>query len=600
MKSLVKRGYGLVLKAYHVLHQRGLVGGTLAIGRSALRRFRSWRSAPALVSPPFENEAQQQVARRLYQEKLQAFRYWPLISVVVPTYNTPLPLLKAAIDSVERQLYPNWELCVVDDCSSDEGVRDSLLRAARSNPKIRLCFRSANGNISAATNDGIDMAVGDYVALLDHDDELTEDALFHMVRLLNDKPETDIIYSDLDKIDLAGVRSEPFFKPAWSPEYFRAVMYVGHLLIVRRSLLLQVGGCADRYNNVQDFELTLRLVERTSRIEHIPRILYHWRRVPGSIAADANAKPNVEELQERAVQEHLDRLRLPGRAIQLGNHRVRVVPRPRSTRPLVSILIPTRDKPELIGRCLQSLYGKATYPDFEVIVGDNDTRDREALAILQRHPIRRLSLPGNFHFSRFTNAMAQEARGDYLVLLNNDTEVLHGDWLEHLLYYAEQPDVGAVGPLLLYGNGNVQHAGVILGPRGTADHVVRGIPADSDGYAGSLRCTREVSAITGACLMVSKDKYAECGGLNERFVRHYEDVDFCLRLRARGWRNVYVASTALIHHESMTRGSVYDFTDRILLLDYWEPEILRGDPYYNRNFDPNRFDYSVRCGGVPA
>jgi GT2 family glycosyltransferase len=210
-----------------------------------------------------------------------------------------------------------------------------------------------------------------------------------------------------------------------------------------------------------------------------------------------------------------------------------------------------------------------------------------------------LSLPGNFHFSRFTNTLARAARGDYLLLLNNDTEVLQDDWLEHLLYCAEQPDVGAVGPLLRYPNGAVQHAGVILGPRGTADHVLRGSSAETDGYAGSLRCTREVSALTGACLMVSKQKYWDCGGLNEHFRRHYEDVDFCLRLQSRGWRNLYVASVALIHHESMTRGSIYDFTDRFLLLDYWEPQILRGDPYYNPNFDPSRVDYALREGAEP-
>jgi GT2 family glycosyltransferase len=514
--------------------------------------------------------------------------------VVVPVYNTPLELLERVIGSVERQVYPHWELCLVDDCSPDQRVREFLRSRGEHDDRIHIHFRGTNGRVSASTNDGIRIATGEFVAFLDHDDELTEDALFRIACLLAEQPDTDVVYTDSDKIGMNGEISEPFFKPDWSPEYFRGVMYVGHLLVIRRSLLLEVGGCDGRFDGVQDYELMLRVSERTTRIEHLPEVLYHWRAMPGSIAAHIDAKPGIDARQEHAVQEHLDRLRVPAVAERQGGHRILLRPRANRRRPSVSILIPTRDRPELIGPCLESLYGQTAYPDFEVILGDNETADPAALAIFDRYPVTRLPLPGAFHFARFNNEMARLARGEFLLLLNNDTEIRDPEWLDQLILYAAQPDVGAVGPRLVYSDGSVQHAGVILGPRGTADHVMRGFPSTCDGYAGSLSCTREVSAVTGACLVVRKDKYFACGGLNEFFVRHYEDVDFCLRLRRRGWRNLYVAGTEVVHHESKTRGPIYSYTDRVLLLDEWEPTIRAGDPYYNPNFDPLRVDYSVK------
>lgn len=521
--------------------------------------------------------------------------FTPLVSVVVPVYDTPPALLEKMIESVERQVYRNWELCLVDDASPASHVRPIMEQAAARDPRIRVTFRPANGNISAATNTGIAMARGEFIALLDHDDELTADALFEVVRLLNDEPETDVVYSDQDKIDTEGRRSEPFHKPAWSPAYLQSVMYVGHLLVVRAAVLAETGGCDSAYDGVQDFDLMLRLGEATTRIRHIPRILYHWRKIPGSIASDSGAKRGIVDLQRRAVQAHLERLSLPAIATTNGSaHRVRVVPAARSHEPLVSILIPSKDHPELIGPCLESLFGKTAYAAFEVLVGDNETTDPQALVILDKYPVTRVPLPGPFRFAAFNNRMAEHSRGEYLLLLNNDTEIVDPKWLDTLLLYAEQDNVGAVGPLLLYGDGTVQHAGVILGPRGTADHVMRGFPGDSDGYAGSLQAAREVTAVTGACLLVRRDHYLACGGLNETFGRHYEDVDFCLRLRRLGLRNVFVGSTRLVHHESKSRGSYYDLTDRMLLLDHWEPWIVRGDPYYNRAFDPERVDYSIR------
>ena len=539
-----------------------------------------------------------QFERKQYELEIVSFPDKPVISVVMPVYKTSLALLMKAVDSVRQQIYPYWEFCIVDDGSQDTVLEDYLYRLSGTDSRIKISLRKSNGNISVATNESIALSTGPWIAFLDHDDELSQDALFQVAYLINQQADCDIIYTDQDKIDVTQKRSEPFFKPDWSPEYLCGVMYFGHLLVVRRTLIERYGGCDSRFDTVQDFELALRLSEHTNRIAHIPLVLYHWRAIPGSVAADSSAKPNVSHLQELAVQEHLDRLGIPARACRKGSeHRLQMVPKPRSWYPKISILIPTRDHPELLGPCLKTVFENTTYSNFEVVIGDNETQDPEALKIMQSYPVVVVKLPGEFHFARFNNVLAAQAGGEYLVLLNNDTEVLQKDWLEHLLLYAEQDSVGAVGPLLIYADGSVQHAGVILGPRGTADHLMRGFPGECDGYMGSLACSHEVTAVTGACLMIRKDKYVKVGGLNERFRRHYEDVDFCLRLRKHGWRNIFVASVRLIHHESKSRGQEYNFTDRVLLLDQWEALIDRGDEYYNANFDKNCTDYRLRVKG---
>jgi GT2 family glycosyltransferase len=532
-----------------------------------------------------------------YAAQSAAFALRPRVSVVVPVYRTDPALLARAIDSVRRQIYDRWELCLVDDASESEGVT-RLLSGLAGGERIRVRVRRERGNISAATNDGIAIAGGEWIAFLDHDDELGPEALFRVVEAINHKPDCDVIYTDQDKIGADQHRWEPFFKPDWSPAYLRGVMYVGHLMVARANLLRDVGGCDSQFDGVQDYELALRLSERTNRIEHIPRVLYHWRAIPGSVAANGSAKPAIDELQERAVQEHLDRLSIPATAQRTRGHRVKLIPKRREIYPKVSILIPTRDHPELIERCLKTLMQTTAYPNFEVLVGDNETRDARALDVLDSYPVKKIPLSGGFHFARFNNILAAQATGEYLMLLNNDTEIVQADWLDQLVLYAQEDDAGAVGALLTYADGTVQHAGIILGPRGTADHVMRGFPGDCDGYMGSLACTREVTAVTAAAMMISRAKFQLMGGLSERFQRHYDDLDFCLRLRKRGFRNVCVTSARIVHHESRSRGDKYDFTDRVLLLDRWESVIDRGDEYYNPNFDRNATDYRVGLGGI--
>jgi GT2 family glycosyltransferase len=516
----------------------------------------------------------------------------PLFSLITPTYNTRPEWLAEAALSLLNQSFTNWEWCIADDGSQNRQTKKMLEHLSCVSPRVRVEF-ATNAGISAATNHALDLAQGDYVCFLDHDDLLHWSALESMAEKIREG--YDVVYSDEDKLDDAtGELVEPFFKPAWSPEYFRGVMYVGHLLCVRSEIASQTR-FDPAFDGVQDFEFMLRVSETGARIGHIPRVLYHWRKTPGSVAEASDAKPQINALQQSAVNAHLGRLKLPALAEQSDlPHRLKILPVLRIKFPPVSIIIPTKDAPEMLDRCLKSVSEKTSYPEFEVLLMDNETTDEHALQLMQQYPARRISFPNPFNFSRANNQGAIAATGDFLVFLNNDTEIMAADWLQHLIYYAEQPDVGAVGALLIYDDRTVQHAGVALGMRGTADHTMRGFPIGVDGYAGSLACAREVSAVTGACMMIRKSLFHEIGGFNEHFFTAYQDVDLCLRLRERGLRLICTPRALVVHHESVSRQSYYDMIDRMLLLDQWESVIERGDPYYNPNLNLDRGDYSRR------
>lgn len=535
--------------------------------------------------------------RRAWMREIETFSAKPLISIVVPVYNTPPHLLRKCIASVRRQIYTSWELCLVNDASPSPLTQRQLARYARSDARIRVVRREANGGIARATNDGIAMARGDFIAFLDHDDTLAEDALFHVVCKVNETPDTDVIFTDQDKITDHGFRFSPFFKPGWSPAYLRSVMYLGHLLVVRTALIRDMGGCDPAFDGVQDFELALRLTEKARRVVHVPRIAYHWRATRGSIAASFSAKRDIPELQRCAVQQQLDRLGIPGVAVSIGErHHVQITPATDTPTGLVSIILCSKDAGEIVSRCLDSLFAVTRDTAFEVLVGDNGTTDPVALEAFALHPIRRFSMPGPFHFAAFNNCLVREAKGEYLLFLNNDTEVLQADWIERMRLHALQPGVGAVGARLIYPDNTIQHAGVVLGPRGTADHLFRNFHSDSDFYHSIIGCDRDVSAVTAACLLVSADAFHNVGGFSEQFRHHYEDVDLCLRLRCAGYTNRYAGAVKLIHHESKTRGAYYDYTDRMLLLDRWEEMISQGDPFSNPNFLANRTDFAMGAG----
>ena len=525
------------------------------------------------------------------------------ISIITPLWNTKPAWLAEAGVSVFDQTNADWEWCIVDDGSTDTSFQPVLDAIREASPRVRFKRLERNSGISAASNEGLRLATGEYVCCLDHDDLLHPEAIELCLEQL--AAGCDAVYTDSNKTSEEGVCDEPFYKPDWSPEYFRSVMYVGHLLCVRRDGALAAGGFDSRFNGVQDFEFFLRYSERYNKVGHIPRILYHWRRVDGSTASSTSAKRNITLLQQRAVAGQLERMAINAQAVRGPRpHRVTVEPGPPLDSPRVSIIIATKDAPEVLSKCLESIFTLTTYQNIQVICADNDTTDEKALALMKRPGVDRILSPGKFNFSRINNQSAKFAEGEFLVFLNNDIEVLTSDWIEQLLYHAGQHDAGAVGALLVYPDRRVQHCGVALGFRGTADHVLRGADSKLDGYAGSLAHAHEVSAVTAACVMIRKSLFEEVGGFDEHFFTAYQDVDLCLRLMKAGKRNVYTPKAVLIHHESYTRKSYYDMVDRNLLLDAWEDLIEAGDPYYNINFDRTKVDYqtssSADLGEVPS
>lgn len=522
----------------------------------------------------------------------------PRISILTPAWNTRPEWFCAAAVSVLDQTCSDWEWIVVDDGSTDTGYHPYAARLAAvcGEGRFRLAKTGANRGISGATNHALGLARAEIVCLLDHDDLLDAEAI--RLCLEHFAEDVDAVYTDSDKVAAqGGKRSEPFHKPAWSPEYFLGVMYVGHLLCVRRDLALRCGGFDPRFDGVQDFEFFLRYTEQcTGRIEHIPEILYHWRRAEGSLASASDAKDRIGPLQQAAVQEHLQRT---GRNASAqpgpGPHRVSIVPGPRKTHPLVSIVIPTHDAPDMLVACLDSIRQGSTYPELQIICADHDTTDPDALHKMAEPGIERVVCTGTPNLARTANrAIREAARGEFLVLLSNGVEVLTPNWIEELLHYAEQPDGGAAGALLLYPDDrSVQHAGVALGLHGAADHIMRGFPEDSDGYAGSLCCAREVSAVSGACLMVRRTQFDRIGGMNEHYQAQYQDIDFCLRLRQDlGLRNVFTPRAKLLHHESKVRNSDHNLLDRALFLDAWDEWILN-DPYFNPHFSRESAGYRL-------
>lgn len=497
--------------------------------------------------------------------------------LILPGASTAL--IKRSLDSVVAQTYSNWDALAVVPVASDGG--DDLREMARCDSRIRLY--DAAGDECAQAQSLLHAATGDYILPIVPGALLAPHALASFAAA-GASTDADLLYSDHDHVSNQGQRVNPWFKPDWSPEYLRGTLYVGPAFCVRRHLALQAGGfnSNDDVRHLHDF--LLRLAECVTRVHHIPDVLFHLLQ-PVELPDDAAVS---------AINAHLERSRLPARA-RPGVRARRITFDPLLTsEALVSIIIPTRDAPAYLARCLGSIFERSSYRRFEVILVDNDTKDPEALAVMQRYPVRRAPFPGPFNYSRANNLGAAQAQGEYLLLLNNDTEVLAPDWIQHLLYYACQPDVGAAGGLLLYPNRTVQHAGVVVGMSTVADHVMRGFAADHDGYFGSLSCAREVLALTAACLMIKKKNFDRLKGFDERFRTHFQDVDLCLRLRALGLRLIYTPRAVLFHYESATRGHEYDDADSALLLERWADVYARGDPYYNPHFDRRCLNYSLR------
>jgi len=537
------------------------------------------------------------------REQIAQFHYSPLISVLLPVYNSNLKWLRRAILSVQKQLYPCWELCVADDASTDRKIWPFLQRCARQDRRIKLMRRTENGHISAASNDALRLATGDFVALLDHDDELAPTALYFVALALNKNRDLQLLYSDEDKLEENNRRSEPYFKSDWNPELFLAQNFVSHLSVYRTDLIHRIGGFRIGFEGSQDYDLALRCIEqiRPEEIEHLPWLLYHWRAGDQSTASNPTAKPYAQEAARRAVQEHLKRTGVAGTVVPSHGVYLQTKYALPNARPMVSIIIPTRDQASALKKCVHSIFEKTDYPAYELIVLDNESYDSEALEFLaelkKRDGVRVERIDDAFNYSRLNNRGVELSRGIFVALLNNDVEVLHADWLMEMVSRAMQPKVAMVGARLWYPNGTIQHGGVVLGAGGIAGHAHAGLRRDEPGYFARAHLAQDVSAVTTACALVKREVYLEVGGFDENLAVTFNDVDFCLRLREAGYRILWTPYAELIHHESASRGFDNSAPKQVRFLaevEYMKSkwgDTLQRDPFYNPNLslDENLF-----------
>lgn len=531
--------------------------------------------------------------RRAIRDRLAKMVEPPSFSVVVPVFNTPVPLLRSAIESVRSQLYQNWELCIADDGSTTSATLE-LLDECSSDKRIKVVRREQNGHICAATNSALEVASGDWIAFLDHDDELAEHALALAAVAIEQSPDAVLLYSDEDKIDESGRRHSPHLKSDFDPLLVLGQNYLNHLTIVRRDMVERVGRLRPGFEGSQDWDLVLRVIERTSerQILHLPFILYHWRDHGGSTASSMEDKPYAKRAGEIAVSEYLERQGMDASVTahpMTGWNRVRwhLPGQP----PKVSLVIPTRDG-RFLARCIESVVQRTSYSNYEIIVVDNGSVGVETLRYLRNVPsiVRVIRDERPFNFSQLNNDAVLRSDSPLVCLLNDDTEVIHGDWLQEMVGQVLRPGVGAVGAKLLYSDGRIQHAGVVLGPGGVAGHIHLLSDRLSAGYFGRLQLARTYSAVTAACMLVRREVWDQVGGLDtDTLAIAFNDVDLCIRIREAGWRIAWTPWAELYHHESVTRGpdtegaAAQRFEREVGIMQARWGSLLRDDPSYNPN-----------------
>ncbi|WP_374353140.1 glycosyltransferase [Chitinimonas sp.] len=543
----------------------------------------------------------------------------PLISVLMPVYNAPVHWLRRAIESVREQYYPHWQLCIADDCSTDPQLRALLSDYAASDSRIRLGWREQNGHIAAATNSALALASGEFVCLLDHDDELAPHALYLLAQAIRQHPDAELFYSDEDKIDEAGVRSNPYFKPDWNPDLFLCYNLFNHLGAFKTSLIRELGGMRTGYEGSEDYDLVLRAVAKVghAKVRHIPHVLYHWRTIAGSTAIDHSEKPYTVPSALAAVRDHLAAIGIAANVSEsapgAGSLRVRyALP---AAPPKVSVIIPTRDGYALLRQCLDSVYSKTRYPNFDVTVVDNGSEDPQLLVYLQAmslsHGLRVVRDDGPFNYSAINNRAARQVDGELLCLMNNDIEVISPDWLDEMVSQALRPEIGMVGCRLWYPDDTLQHAGVILGIGGVAGHAHHRLTREQGGYFNRARLVQNYSAITAACAVVRREVFWQVGGFNEvDLAVAFNDTDLCLRVGEAGYRNLWTPYAELYHHESATRGledspaKLARFAGEMAHMQRRYGDFLLHDPAYNPNLALERQDYTLayppRCNWGPG
>ncbi len=531
-----------------------------------------------------------------FRNSIPDFQIKPLISVIMPVYDPNPEWVAEAIESVINQVYPHWELCIADDGSKDEEIRKILSSYQQKDSRIKVTFRASNGHISAASNSALEMACGDYIALLDHDDILPLHALFRVVKTINQFPHLKLIYSDEDKIDENSVRSQPYFKCDWNPELFYSQNMISHLGVYAADLVKKIGGFRIGYEGSQDYDLALRFIERINRedIFHIPRVLYHWRIHDNSTSSIQDSKAYAFTSGQKAIEEHFQRTgtKASVEPMNPGFYRIKYeLPDPL---PMVTLIILTRNKSDLLNNCINSILTKTSYPNYEILIVDNDSDEEETLHYLERiqyeAKVRCIRDERPFNFSALCNNGVNTAEGEYIGLINNDIEVITPEWLNEMVAIAAQNGVGAVGAKLLYPDNTIQHSGIIMGIGGVASHAHKHQHSSSYGYFGRAVLLQEMTAVTAACCLIRKSTYEVIGGFDEvNLPVAFNDVDFCIRLKRAGFRNIYTPFATLYHHESVSRGK--DDTEeknarfqneQAFMNDKWGT-FLHNDPAYNPN-----------------
>ncbi|HIX15943.1 MAG TPA: glycosyltransferase family 2 protein [Candidatus Hungatella pullicola] len=541
-------------------------------------------------------------------QRAAVFDYMPKMSVVIPAYKTPERFLAAMLDSLREQTYANWEVCIADGSPRGEGVERVLKRYAQKDERIRYVILGENKGISGNTNAAMDMAMGDFVVLADHDDTLAPNALYECVKAINSDPEIDVVYTDEDKLDIdGGELFEPHFKPDFNPDLLTSVNYICHLFVVNRDLLSEVGGFRQEFDGAQDYDFIFRCTEKARKIYHVPKALYHWRCHQNSTSSNPESKLYAFEAGARAIKAHYERVGLKALSVEKGvdygiyHTRFQI-----DGNPLVSVIIPNKDHTADLDLCIRSIVEKATWKNLEFIIVENNSGDPETFAYYDKIQkefdfVRVVKWEREFNYSAINNFGVTFARGQYLLFLNNDTELINPESIEEMLGFCQRDDVGIVGVRLLYSDDTIQHAGVVVGFGGIAGHTFIGLHKAESSYFNRAMCAQDYSAVTAACMMSKRSLFDQVGGFSEDLAVAFNDIDYCMKIRSLNKLVVYAPYALFYHYESKSRGledtpeKVARFNREIRkFADKW-PEILeKGDPYYNPNLTLRKSNFALR------
>lgn len=535
--------------------------------------------------------------KKIILKEIKKFDYEPLISIITPVYNIDSKILKKTINSVLNQIYDNWELCICDDGSINIDTLNYLKSIEGKYKRIKVIYSKKNIGISEASNEALKLAKGEYIAFIDHDDTIEPNALYEIVKILNLNKNIDLIYSDEDKITVNDKRFDPFFKPEFSLDLLLSCNYMCHFLVIKTKIIKELNGLRKEYDGNQDYDLILRVVEKTKNIYHIPKVLYHWRTTSKSTSLNSESKLYAFSTGKKAIEDYLERNNINGYVEYIDKFGFYKIIRNFDSESLISIIISTKDKIEFLDKCLKSILEKSTYKNYEIIIIDNNSKEEKTKNYFKKiKNVKNISIysyPFEFNFSKINNFAVSKSKGDILLFLNNDTEIINNDWLERLLEHILRKDVGLVGCKLLFPNKKIQHAGVVLGLGGLAGHAFYKEDINTTKYFNSANIIRNYSAVTFACAMTKKNIFYEVGGLDENLPYNFNDIDFCLKVLQKGYLIIYTPYSLLYHYESITRKPiVYDYEIQYIK-NKWS-KLIENDPYYNPNLSRKRNDFGLR------